>query len=442
MREEKCWWTSLKAAHELTLSKVCPIFIGLVLLVSISVTVTVLLLGVKVKDVLQGCQGEECEISSRNSSIKLMVSLAIFLALTMSAVGLKMGLLAYQARAFTPDDNSIARRDKHNREVRYKAYLGGLALIPGWGWKEVMVIVTLVALGKSPPPWQAAGMVLAVAFASACIDIFLEYLGKGLPDDSFWRQCIVTTGTSFCVGVGYALNLLFKTIMTQYMGLWGYWPARAIYTVLITAFVVWAQGALDTFLKEHMRDWDPLSIKSLQFIMNSGKCLVGWAWKGFLTLVIPPLVKGTASSACLDQVIVSLVISLIMFIGAGIAISRDSYREVAMLVAGICVGWTWEQSWLACGYISDQGLGMVWLSALLVIALAGGMAVVFDLAFIRVEDFVVAHEKRFEDEERRLVEKVEEAKTIGRSMSTKALEKVEESKNKGKQFARRASSAF
>lgn len=372
-----CWLKTLQVTHELFLSKTCPVFVGMVLVAAIAVTCAILIFGHDDDTALANDFNDRRH--RRNGEV--WCSLLVFSILVFSSVGLKMSYMKV--------------RGEHSRAgtARSKTYMGGLAMMPAWGWKDVVVLFTLVVLGEDHEVWQVCCLVLGVALASACFQIVLEYVGKNVSDSSFLGQTIATTRACFAVGCGFAVNLFFMAVMTSLGGdIWNWWPTRLFYTLSVTALHIYAQREIDTYLEEHKATMRDLSVKTITFLESSGKFVVAWAWKGFLDLIIASALKGVTSSACHDQIVISAVETLIFIVAIGLATWQDCAGDLTLLVCGMCMGWAWAQVWVKCYYgqgFRRQGLGVLWVAAVLIVTCACMLALLIDWVFKKTEDMVV-----------------------------------------------------
>jgi hypothetical protein len=403
--DHPAWVRAVQVSHELALSKVCPTFVGMVMLCTISITVAVAVFNYEARksisvDIYDRTFGpiQEC-----------LVALVIFGCLVFFAVGMKMGIMFWKKQQAYKEGHKL----RHEEEIKYRTYVDGFAMMPGWGWKDVIVVFTLYMLGEKPSAWAVSLTVLGIAIASALFQMLLEHLGQDVEKGGFLHSSIGVCSASFAVGVGYALNLFFKTVIVQYLGLWHWWSVRLAYTLFITAFVTWGQGKANAaFAEEEFRKLNPVIQKTLAFIVNSAKFLVGWAWKGLLDLTVGATLRGVTPSPCWDQVLVSFTTTFLMFGGVGAALATESAhaREVAMLVAGMIIGWTWAQTWLKCGYVVKENLVVLWVSASIVIMIAAIIAVLLDIAFTKTQEWIEEHAEEMEAERQALIAKAAKAR--------------------------------
>lgn len=366
-----CWLKSLQVAHELLTSKMCPVFVGMILVAAISITVAIVIFGFEPEAAIA------VDIYDRRSprEVEVMMSFTIFVVLIFAAVGLKMVFLY------------VTPRGQFGTDAKH-TYIGGLAMMPAWGWKAFVVLCTLHSIGKHPQSWEVSLMVLGLAVASVIFQIGLEFLAQYVPESSFMGQMIVTTRTSFALGLGYALNLFIRCCMkTQARNLWIFWPTRLLYTVLVSVLMCWLEHKSGDALEEVRAKWHPVVIRTFDFIVFSTRFVVAWAWKGFLDLVIVANLSGYTSSPCHDQLIVSTLETLVFITAVIVSRWKDVSRELSMLVCGLCIAWCWAEVWLKCFYGKGlrRDLGTLWIAAVIVIISACTLTFVLDLGFRKAE---------------------------------------------------------
>ena len=250
-----------------------------------------------------------------------------------------------------------------------KSLVAGSALIPAWAWKDaVSNFVTAAtdcrACQSRPMPLFNAGLAVAVAFASATLQVLLERRG------SAWGQL----AASLALGVGFAVNNVCKSLAGER---WSRLDFQLLYVLSASTLVPLAQSRARAGLEKHENMPDILKRTRL-FLIKSGDFVVGWAWKGLLDALLP------SNNQLLKSVTVTLICALVMGL-AWIRESRPSMWGVLSMAAGMNAGWTWMDYAASVFGGATLSFGRLWLYSTLALGVVVYVTFMLELLLHRLE---------------------------------------------------------
>lgn len=263
-----------------------------------------------------------------------------------------------------------------SRADTLKAFLGGLNLIPAWGFKD------FVAVMIAGTAWWMAFIVLIAATVLAVLLEPPKPPAGEVPTllDSFRK----TLAGCMALGVGFAMHTIPVTIWRSFGYDFFTIPVTATYAVLVTCFAIFLQ----VNIKKIHTEPDQLYYKSfLNFTSSSGNFMSAWAWDSFLEAMRRLLIT-MAKSSCLMTFWINiawafgvLAVGAITVVGIHLYIDEDhevtemeeGLQALSKTIAACCVAWAFMDVFTGVYKCMDYGeykiLG-AWVMAAIVVVLA------------------------------------------------------------------------
>lgn len=275
------------------------------------------------------------------------------------------------------------------------AYTAGLALIPGWAWKDaVSTFITFATkrrlmqdegLGKAPPLFNAA-LALLVTLTAAVVQILADWCLANASETGLAHHVLQMLRGSLALGVGFAFNNIFKSFFSSvWSQVWFqlvYLAAIALVIPVLQVFL--KKEALNESSRKAPEDRYVLLDRMAAFTIKAGDFIIGWAFKGLLDALLAPLMHDTVWKQLIATLIVTLVCSAIVVIVTFVPVP-DTVQNLGSLVSGMCAGWSWSD--FAAALYGDKNLGflLLWLYIFSVILVVALVAYLLELLIRRME---------------------------------------------------------
>jgi len=260
-----------------------------------------------------------------------------------------------------------------------KALLGGLNLIPAWGFKDcvavviagtawwtafiVLIFATVVAVLMEPPPPEAGELPTII-------------------DNT--RQ---TLAGCMALGVGFAMHTVPVTIWRSMGHSFFTIPVTASYALILTTIVVFVQISL----KKIKTEPDQVYYRSfLNFSGSAGNFMSAWSWDAFLE-ALRRLLIASAKASCLATFGINmgwafavLIVGAISVVGFQINAEQGEHTNemeagIAILIktiAACCVAWAFMDVFIGVYKCLDFNGYLIlgaWICAMVVLVLAVGI---------------------------------------------------------------------
>jgi len=263
-----------------------------------------------------------------------------------------------------------------------KTYASGLALIPGWAWKDVVSTLISGLTGRrlaandadKVSPLFNVFLAMLVACLAAAVQIGSEIYVTNAQATGRMASGIVPTGEGsyvFCVfsglraslalGVGFAVNNIVKTIFADF---WSNWIFQTVYVFVLGVAVPVLQAKGHDAIESRREQLSVFAAKAATFLVTAGNFVMGWAVKGLVDAVFPINCYGcllplsTNENSATNQLIKSLIVTVFfvaVLVGcSGLKALHPAVAGVATLTAGMNIGWTWSD--YAAALFASRGL--------------------------------------------------------------------------------------
>lgn len=242
----------------------------------------------------------------------------------------------------------ISRRVEESQmtATRRTTLLAGLALIPAWAFKDVVVSFIGAFSGDFVGHQLVMGsFVVCVATALSSV-LPTKDESRSSPQGRFSFSVLATAGACMGLGVAYAINLVFKDRAGD---LWSKVMFQLIYAPSLTCLML----TLRPYISSQIQAESGLRKRMLTFLFSTTGFLAAWTWAALLADVIahlwpaPPDDKHAA--IVFRQFVWTVAVTLIIAIVVPCTVPSDEERqrrcasrtELITLCGGVVVGGTW-----------------------------------------------------------------------------------------------------
>lgn len=262
-----------------------------------------------------------------------------------------------------------------DRAETLKAFLGGLNLIPAWGFKD---FVSVLIAGTAW--WSAIIVLLSATVAAVLLEPPPPPAGE-LP--STIDNVRKTMSGCMALGVGFAMHTIPVTIWRSFGYSFFTIPVCGVYAVAVTGLVVFIQVSV----KHIKTEPDQIYYKSfLNFASSSGNFMCAWAWDSLLEAFRRLLITAAKDSCTmtfwlnLGWAFFVLIIAAVVVVGIAIKSEEEGHTEMdeglaslSKTIAACCVAWGFMDVFVGVYKCIDYGgyhiLG-AWIFALVILVIA------------------------------------------------------------------------
>lgn len=265
-----------------------------------------------------------------------------------------------------------------DRADTLKAFLGGLNLIPAWGFKD------LVAVLIAGTAWWSAIIVLFAATVLACVIEPPPPPAGEVP--TLFENLRKTLSGCMTLGVGFAMHTIPVTVWRN-MGYAFYTiPVTGIYALVLTCVVIYLQVTLKK-VKAGVPDEQKYYKTFLTFFSASGNFMSAWAWDSLLEALrryFLTMAKDTCTMIFwinMGWALFVLVVGVTSIVGIHLQVvsddmhtpMEDGLEGLAKIIAACCVAWAFMDVFKGVYKCMDYGEYRVlgaWIMAAIVLVLA------------------------------------------------------------------------
>eukprot|EP00927_Polykrikos_kofoidii_P016189 TRINITY_DN1727_c0_g1_i3.p1 TRINITY_DN1727_c0_g1~~TRINITY_DN1727_c0_g1_i3.p1 ORF type:complete len:405 (+),score=48.52 TRINITY_DN1727_c0_g1_i3:66-1280(+) len=277
------------------------------------------------------------------------------------------------------------------------SYAAGIALIPAWGWKDVVaaffVLAEFFGIVDKDTPGTYVAFAFFIAVFSASIQLTLEAISDHAEKDTLLRCVTSSFMACFTLGVACAVNAAVKVCVG---------PSRfdkldfnVCYLVILLLIVPEAQRQVRSRLDKGFRAYLPLPIsKGVDFVVTAGDFMLAFAFKGILDSYFADMAAvGVYWPGQLQVTVIVTSICVIVTQLVAVFPLPMAYEDISSLMMAMNLGWTWTVFAKLVIVSNDPDLATVWEYSFAIFMIAVMIMLPIEFAISTVENF--DHEATF-----------------------------------------------
>eukprot|EP00927_Polykrikos_kofoidii_P016187 TRINITY_DN1727_c0_g1_i1.p1 TRINITY_DN1727_c0_g1~~TRINITY_DN1727_c0_g1_i1.p1 ORF type:complete len:404 (+),score=45.96 TRINITY_DN1727_c0_g1_i1:86-1297(+) len=277
------------------------------------------------------------------------------------------------------------------------AYAAGIALIPAWGWKDVVAVLLGFAeffkIVDEHSPGTYVAFAFFIAVFSAALQLALEEIGSRADEGTLFRSVISSFMVCFTLGVAFAVNAAVRVCVG--LSRFDKLDFNVCYLAVLLLIVPEAQRQVRSRLDEDVRAHLPIPVaKGIDFVVTAGDFLLAWAFKGLLDSYFADMAAvGVYWPGQLQVTVIVTSICVIVSQLVAVVPLPMAYEDISSLMMAMNLGWTWMVFANLMILSKDPDLATWWEYSFAIFMIAVMIMLPIEFAISTVENF--DHEATF-----------------------------------------------